>query len=294
MSNPQLETSPGRPVVGIWQQFPIPMLSRHLAQMGWDWIILDLQHGAMSPETAYECIHTIRTGGSKPLVRVPIGGYSEIERFLDLGAQGIVLPMVQSPDEARKAANAAKYPPLGGRSKGGDAQYHYGEDYPDRANQETLLLVQIEHIKAVNAVEEIMSIEGVDGCFVGPTDLALSMGLPRTGFENDPSHRAAIQRTLDACRALGKIPACNTYSLEEAREKARQGYKCITMESDVDLFVGAARGLLAGLRNQVQGVTGPPLPAGPPAGEPDVVRGRRTPKEYGNRETSLPSQTKPK
>jgi 4-hydroxy-2-oxoheptanedioate aldolase len=263
MSDPQPEAMSRRIVFGIWQQFPMPMLSRHLAQMGWDWIILDLQHGSMSSETAYECIHTIRTAGSRPFVRVPIGAYSEIERFLDLGAQGVILPMVFSPEEATRAAHAAKYPPLGGRSKGGDAQYHYGEDYPDRANRETLLLVQVEHIKAVNSVEEILAVEGVDGCFVGPTDLALSMGLPRTGFESDPRHLAAIQRTLDACRTLGKIAACNTYSLNEAREKARQGYQCITLESDVDLFIGAARGLLAGLRSQVAGIASPPIHESP-------------------------------
>ena len=242
-------------VLGIWQQMPIPMVSRYLAQVGWDWIILDLQHGSMNTETAYECIHTIWAAGSKPFVRVPIGSYSEIEKFLDLGAQGIILPMVRSPEEAEQAGRAAKYPPLGGRSKGGDAQYHYGQDYPDRANRETLLLVQVEHIDAVNAVEKILSVPGVDGCFVGPTDLALSMGLPLWGFEHDAKHRAAIQRTLEACRALGKIPACNTYALEEAREKARQGYECITLESDVDLFIGAARGLFAGLREKVEGVS---------------------------------------
>ena len=255
----KVEPARKRIVLGMWQQLPIPKISRYLAQLGWDWIILDLQHGSMNFETAYECIHTIRTSGSKPFVRVPIGGFSEIEKLLDLGAQGIILPMVLSPEDAKRAARAAKYPPLGGRSKGGDAQYLYGDDYPERANQETLLLVQIEHIDAANAVEDILSIKGVDGCFVGPTDLALSMGLPRTNFENDPKHRAAIQRTLDVCRALGKIPACNTYSLEEAREKARQGYECITMESDVDLFISAARGLLAGLREKVEEVSVAPV-----------------------------------
>jgi 2-keto-3-deoxy-L-rhamnonate aldolase RhmA len=240
-----------RTILGIWQQFPLPMISRYLAQIGWEWIILDLQHGSMSPETAYECIHTIRSAGSKPLVRVSIAAYSEIQRYLDLGAGGIVVPMVNSPEEATRAARAAKYPPLGERSIGGDAGYHYGANYPERANQETLLLVQIEHIQAVNAVNQILSVPGVDGCFVGPTDLALSMGLPRTAFKDVPEHQAAIQRTLDSCLKLGKLACCNTYSGEEAREKARQGYQCITLESDSVLFFRAAKNLLEGLREQV-------------------------------------------
>jgi 4-hydroxy-2-oxoheptanedioate aldolase len=241
-------------ILGIWQHLPIPMVSRYLAQMGWDWIILDLQHGPMNSETAYECIHTIRTAGSKPLVRVPIGNPSDIQKYLDLGAQGIVVPMINSREEAEISAQAAKYPPTGGRSMGGDDRVHYGEDYPQRANRETKLLVQIEHIDAVNVVEAILSVEGVDGCFVGPTDLALSMGLPHAGFESNPQHRAAIQRTLEACQAAGKMPCCNTYSLPEAQAKAKQGYQCITLESDMKLFITAAQRLLADLRAEIEGI----------------------------------------
>lgn len=243
-----------RIILGLWQHFPSPMISRYLAQMGWDWIILDMQHGPMNLETAYECIHTIRNAGSQPFVRVPIGNCSDIQKLLDLGAKGIVLPMVNSREEAQNAARAAKYPPLGERSCGGDVRFHYGEDYPEKANRDTVLLVQIEHIDAVNAVEAILSVEGVDGCFVGPTDLAMSMGLSRKSYESDPKHIAAVQRTLEACQAVGKIACCNTYSVSEAQEKAKQGYQYITMESDMKLFTTAAQKLLAGLRSQMEGI----------------------------------------
>jgi 4-hydroxy-2-oxoheptanedioate aldolase len=254
MSEAQTPAMPKRILFCIWQQFPIPMVSRYLAQMGWDWIILDMQHGPMSAENAYECIHTIRAAGSKPLVRVPIGGYSDIQKHLDLGAQGIVVPMVNSLDEAKNAVMAAKYPTLGGRSVGGDAKYHYGRDYPLKANRETLLLVQIEHIDAVCRVEEIMSVQGVDGCFIGPADLAFSMGLSGTDFENAPELQAAIQRTLIACEQAGKISGCHTYSLLDAKAKADQGCQCISLQVDIALFVGAAQELLASLRSQVKGV----------------------------------------
>ena len=245
---------PQRPILGIWQQIPLPAVSRYLAEAGWEWIFLDLQHGCLDSRTTYECIHAIRTAGAKPFVRVPIGAYSEISKYLDLGAQGIVVPMVNSVREARLAAQAAKYPPLGARSMGGDAAYHYGDDYPERANTETLLFVQIEHIRAVRAVREILAVRGVDGCFVGPTDLALSMGLPRMGFEKNPKHQAAIQRTVETCKSLGKIPCCNTYSLDDARLKARQGYACVTLESDVKLFMKSARELFAGSRQAVESI----------------------------------------
>lgn len=242
-----------RKVIGIWQQIPEPMISRFLAKIGFEWIILDLQHGPMNYETAYECIHTIRAHGARPLVRTSIGNTSEVQRVLDLGAGGVVVPMVNSGAEAKAMAQAAKYPPRGARSVGGDNFYTYGQNYLDRADDDTLLLVQIEHIDAVNAVEDILSVDGVDGCYVGPTDLALSMGLKRTGFDTDPAHRAAIQRTVDVCRSLGKIACSNSYSLAEAREKSEQGYDFITLRSDGDLFWESASQLLRNLNEQVHG-----------------------------------------
>ncbi len=239
-------------VIGIWQQFPLPMVSRLLGQMGWDWVILDMQHGSMNTETAYECLHTLRTAGAIPILRVSVGVPAEVQRALDLGARGVIVPMVNSLAEAQAMAQAAKYPPLGARSLGGDAAWHYGQDYPERANAETLLLVQVEHIDAVNQVEAIMALPGVDGCFIGPTDLALSMGLPRTDYEHHPDHRAAIARTLAACGAHDKLACCNTYSMDDAREKISQGFDCITLKSEADLFVQAGKTLLGDLRRCTQ------------------------------------------
>jgi 4-hydroxy-2-oxoheptanedioate aldolase len=242
------ETQADRIILGIWQQIPAPMISRFLAQMGWDWIILDLQHGSFNWETAYECIHTIRAAGVRPLVRVGIGQTSEVQKALDLGAGGVIVPMVKSREESQRMAAAGKYPPLGERSIGGDPHYHYGQDYAERANDATLLLVQIEHIQAVDNVEAILDIPGVDGCFVGPTDLAVSMGLPRVGFEKIEEHRAAIERTVKSCVRLNKLACTNTYGLAEAADKTAQGFGCITLRSDADLFVDSARSLLSSLR----------------------------------------------
>jgi 2-keto-3-deoxy-L-rhamnonate aldolase RhmA len=252
MPNPH---SPGpsadRAVIGIWQYFPSPMVSRHLALMGWDWVILDMQHCSIGTETAYECIHTLRLGGVKPIVRVGIGNHFEVQRALDLGAGGVIVPMVNSPAEAKAMADAAKYPPLGTRSVGGDAAYHYGLDYVDRANSETVLLVQVEHIDAVRSIDEILELPGLDGVFLGPTDLALSMGLNHRGYDSHPDHRAAIQRTLDAGKARGKIVGVNTYSAEDAASKLGQGFRCVTMMSDLDLFARAGKALLGQLRGML-------------------------------------------
>lgn len=116
-------------IAGMFQQLPVPAISRYLAQQGWDWLILDMQHGGFDYSTSYECCHVARRSGSKPLVRVPISDVSAIQRVLDLGASGVVVPMVNSREEAEQASQAAKYPPLGGRSRGGDAWYHFGDNY---------------------------------------------------------------------------------------------------------------------------------------------------------------------
>lgn len=246
-----------RPILGIWQQFPLPMVSRYLGLMGWDWVILDMQHGCASTETAYECIHTLRTADTTPILRVSVGVPSEVQRALDLGAQGVIVPMVNSVAEAEAVARAAKYPPLGCRSMGGDAAWHYGADYPERANAETLLLVQVEHIDSVRSVEGIMALPGVDGCFIGPTDLALSMGLPRTDYEQHPDHRAAMARTLAACHAHGKLACSNTYSMSDVQEKISQGFDCITFKSEADLFMSSGSSLLAQLRERTRGESHP-------------------------------------
>jgi 2-keto-3-deoxy-L-rhamnonate aldolase RhmA len=237
--------------LGLFQQLPLPAVSRYLARQGWDWIVLDLQHGAMNFETAYECIHTIRAHGARPLVRTAVGNPSDIQKVLDLGAQGVVVPMVNSPEEARQAAQAAKYPPLGCRSRGGDLTYHYGETYTENANRDTLLLVQIEHIDAVRSVEQILAVDGVDGCFMGQVDLALSMGLGDKNFHDNAEHRAGIERSLQACLKLGKLACYNAFSLAEARQRAAQGFRGITLRSDVDHLLERTQQLLADLRESV-------------------------------------------
>jgi 4-hydroxy-2-oxoheptanedioate aldolase len=240
--------TPRRPIIGIWQHIPMPMISRYLGLMGWDWVIVDMQHSAPGTETAYECMHVLDAAGATPLARTSVGAASEVERALDLGARGVVVPMVNSAAEAATLARAAKYPPLGRRSMGSDAAWHYGSDYAERANAETLLLVQVEHVDAVRDVNEIMATPGVDGCFIGPTDLALSMGLPRTDYEHNADHRAAMARTLAACQAHGKLACCNTYSMGDARDKISQGFDCITFKSEADLLMSAGRALLGDLR----------------------------------------------
>ena len=251
-SRTKCRSDAGQSLVGLWQDIPHPSVSRYLSAMDWDFVILDMQHGAMSFETAHECVHSLRSGGTEPWIRVSVGNPAEVQRALDIGAQAVVVPMVNSFDDARSMARSAKYPPLGERSLGGTYSILQGGNYPERANAETLLLVQVEHIDAVRAVDEILAIPGVDGCFIGPTDLALSMNLSREGYADHLDHRRAMRRTLEASRSQGKLVCCNTYSLADAKEKVASGFDCITLQSEVQLLMHAGRQL----RDKLLGLAG--------------------------------------
>ena len=180
----------------------------------------------MTWETAYECIYAARPTGARLLIRTSIGNPGEVEKALDVGAGGVVVPMVNSLAEAQAVARAAKYPPTGVRSLGGDHYLHYGDDYFEKANAETLLLVQMEHIDAVEQAEEIMALPGVDGCFVGPVDLALSMGLSRhrSSYEQQPAYQAAMERIVTTTLAAGKKPCCKHVFSRGFRGQKSRGF----------------------------------------------------------------------
>jgi 4-hydroxy-2-oxoheptanedioate aldolase len=148
--------------------------------------------------------------------------------------------MVNSPDEARAAAFAMRYPPQGGRSFAGSLAVHYGPDYGDWANQEVFLAVQIETAQAAQRVEEILAVEGVDGCWIGPMDLARSMGVT----PGVPAHEDAIQRVLDASHKTGKIPGIYTPNAVAARHRIEQGFRFVTAADDGGLIANGAQEVL--------------------------------------------------
>lgn len=248
---------------GIWQDLPCVAVSRCLAKSGWNFIVLDMQHGPMTFETAYECAHAIHSEGVECWIRVSVDAPSEVQRALDIGADAVVVPMVNSLEMARKLACAAKYPPLGHRSLGGDCSLHRGSDYFERANAETRLIVQVEHVESANVVEEMMAMAGVDGCFVGPTDLAISMNLSRHDYELDDEHRRLVDRILQACRQENKLACCNTYTMADCMEKLDFGFHCLTLQSEVTLLMEASRTKAAAIRQARLGDSSRGEPAPP-------------------------------
>ena len=186
----------GKPVIGTWISLASAISAEAMAQVGWDWIVVDAQHSAIGYENLVRCFQAITGRGPVPMARVSWNDPVSIMRVLDAGAMGIVVPMVNSKGEAEHAVGASKYAPVGFRSSGGSRIAPYVGDYFTWANQEILVVVMIETIQAVEQAEEILSVPGVDACFIGPGDLGASMGLHPSEVTQYPEHEEAMQRVL--------------------------------------------------------------------------------------------------
>jgi len=221
-----------------------PLAAEVLAQSGIDFILLDTQHGSFGPDSTIACLMAIALGDAVPMARVARNDYTLIGRLLDEGVMGIVVPMVHTPEDARAAADACRLPPVGTRSWGWGRAGRYGDDYPDWINDQIFVAVQLESIQAVDNAEAIMSTPGVDGCWAGPADLALSMGIDPRNAPNDDRHVKALERIVTACRNTGKASGLSCSSPEEMVRRAAQGFQFLTGGSDLGFILeGAATGI---------------------------------------------------
>ncbi len=237
----------GQPVFGAEAGLGSCLAAEALAFAGFDFIQLDNQHGQWSHERLMCAFRSVCLGGALPMSRVRHNEYAEIGTILDLGALGIVVPMVNSAEEALAAVRSAYYPPFGDRSNGaiGIAIHGSQEEYLARIREEALIIVQIETKEAVDRAEEILSVEGVDGCMIGPNDLGISMGVPHWSGE----HESAIRRVLDVCAETGKIPGIAAWGTEgnAPARRAEQGFLFIQATSDRELLPRGAREVLSSL-----------------------------------------------
>ncbi len=242
INNAKAKMGAGQPVFGFALELGSPVASELLATTGIDFIMLDTQHGSFGPDSTIAALMAVSAGGAAtPMARVARNDYTLIGRLLDEGALGIVVPMVDTPEEARAAAEACRFPPDGTRSWGWGRAGRYGDDYGDAVNAQVFVAVQIESAEAVANAEAIMATPGVDGCWIGPSDLALSLGLHPRDAQGDERHERAIARVLDACRNTGTIPGFAAYTPEEARLRAAQGFRFLTAGSDVEILSLGAR-----------------------------------------------------
>jgi len=167
--------------VGSWITLAHPAIAEIMARAGFDWLTIDLEHSVITIREAEELIRVIELCGVAPLVRLSSNDPVQIKRVMDAGAHGVIVPMVNSAEEAQRAVDSVRYPPDGKRGVGLARAQGYGNSfakYKEWTNKESIVIVQIEHIKAVENLEAILSVKGVDGFIVGPYDLSGSLGIP--------------------------------------------------------------------------------------------------------------------
>ena len=195
----------------------------------------------------------ISTGEATPLVRVPWNEPYEIMKVLDAGAYGVIVPMVNSREEAERAVAACRYPPDGNRSFGPiRAAVYGGRGYASEANGQIACIAMIETAAGIERLEEIVSTPGLDGIYIGPSDLALALGLAPTGDNDDPRHAEAVLRIRDTCRAHGLAVGIHTSSPGFAQRYLDLGFNLVTLGSDVRFMAGAAAAELAGIRGAAE------------------------------------------
>jgi 4-hydroxy-2-oxoheptanedioate aldolase len=236
----------GQPAFGYSLGLASPLAAELLARCGIDFLFLETQHGAWGHDSAIAALVAMAGGGSAPFARVAKNEYFLIGKLLDQGVVGIVTPMVDSPEQARLVADACRLPPHGRRSWGVGRARVYGDDYFDWIDDQVWVGIQIESITAVQNAEAIMATPGIDGCWAGPADLALSMGIDPRKAASDDRHGRALERILQACRNTGKAPGLACGTPQEARRRADEGWQFLTAGSDAGfLLSGAKAGLQA-------------------------------------------------
>lgn len=235
-----------KPCFGTWISSSSPLVLDAVSGLGFEWFMIDTEHAPVNPETLAAMVSMLGSTGPTPLVRVGDVDQYLVKQALDAGAHGVLLPLVSSADQATAAVSFAKYPPEGVRGAAAAAASRYGTElasYLRTANAETIVGVQIETKGALDHLDEIASVEGVDLLFVGPQDLTLSLGL--LDDRRNPAVREAMRRVVSVCEAHDKIPGTLVIDADEKRSAVDLGFRFISLASDVRFLIDGAKSYLA-------------------------------------------------
>lgn len=236
-----------RPLAGMWVSSGSPLVAEICAGSGLDWLLIDMEH---SPNGLGDVLAQLQAAAAYPIapvVRLPELSTVGVKQVLDLGAQNLLIPMLTSVEEAREAVAAMHYPPRGVRGVGSalarSGRWNRLPGYLAGAGETVSLFVQIENTAGVEAAAGIAAVDGIDGIFVGPSDLSASMGL--IGQQTHPDVLAAVQRTFEAAHAAGKPVGVNAFDPAQARAYMEQGADFILVGADVTLLARGSEGLAA-------------------------------------------------
>jgi 4-hydroxy-2-oxoheptanedioate aldolase len=223
----------GDVVVNGWLSIPSAFSAEVMAHQGFDSLTVDMQHGVVDYQVAVTMLQAISTTPVIPLARVPWNDPARLMKILDAGAYGVICPMVNTRAQAEALTQACRYPPRGYRSWGPvRASIYAGADYGDHANDEIVVMPMIETAEAVRNLDEILSVPGVDGVYVGPSDLSLALGCKPRLDQTDPPVVEAQQQIVDACKRHGVVAGIHNATAEYALRMVAAGYQFVTLASD--------------------------------------------------------------
>ena len=240
----------GKPAVGGWLSIPHCYPAEVMAHTGLDWLCIDMQHGCIDYSDVVPMLTAISTTAVTPLVRVPWNEPSMIMKVLDAGAYGVIVPMVSNRAEAERAVAACRYPPAGIRSNGPNRALLYGgADYQKHADREMICAVMIETAEGIEKMDEIISTPGLDVAYIGPTDLALALGLAPVMDNEEPKHVATVNRMLETCRRHKVVAGIHTGGSRFTQRYIDQGFRMVMLIADrvaMSNWVKAEAGRLTG------------------------------------------------
>ena len=239
----------GGAAVNGWLAIPNSFSAETMAHQGWDTLTIDLQHGVVDYQAMIPMLQAISTTDTVPLVRVPWLEPGILMKSLDAGAYGVICPMINTREDAQKLVAWTHYAPRGTRSFGPVRALLYGgADYPQHANDTIVTFAMIETAQALDNLDDILSVEGLDAVYVGPSDLSLSLGCRPTFDDLDPKAQQAVDHILARAKAHGLVAGIHTGSPEGALRRVAAGFQLVTISSDARLIAAGAQQVLATMR----------------------------------------------
>ncbi len=236
----------GEPALGAWLSLPSISSARMMARLGFDWLVVDMEHCAHNPALMADMVATIADAGtSAPVVRIPANSVEWFKWALDAGAWGVIVPMVNSHEEAQRTVAYSKYPPIGTRSIGGAfAPYGFGisdsSRYMQMANDEIMVIIQIESVQALENLDEILSVPGIDVAFVGPNDLHAQLGLTPSSDGAEPEFLEALQRIQAGASKYNLALGIFSSNGNTSAERIRQGFQMVSITTDLKSMAESA------------------------------------------------------
>jgi 4-hydroxy-2-oxoheptanedioate aldolase len=239
----------GGAAVNGWLAIPNSFAAETMAHQGWDTLTVDMQHGVVDYQAMVTMLQAVSTTGTVPVVRVPWLEPASLMKALDAGAYGVICPMVNTREDAQKLVAWTHYAPRGTRSFGPvRASLYGGADYPQHANDTIVTFAMIETAQALDNLDEILSVEGLDAVYIGPSDLSLSLGCAPAMDDLEPKAAQAVDHILARAKAHGIVAGIHNTSPESALRRIAKGFQFVTVSSDARLIAAGAQQVMAAMR----------------------------------------------